>query len=198
MQCAPEAAKILSQYGAEKHQRNSISVLVELICALDSRLFSAGASRILVHALHATRLRPIYPRDGPFSVTVWLSWIFARLIGLTTVLVRGRHEDFGGSSSWSILNQLSWIFKRCHWFLSLFASAWLFISLMVHPSTLFWWRWNCAITIQASTEVEIVFNGLRTVLPLEPFLQSSLFRVPLKPETSWLYNSLNAFLLEER
>ena len=56
MQCAPEAAKILSQYGSEKHQRNSISNLVELLCTLDSRLFSAGASRILVHALHATRL----------------------------------------------------------------------------------------------------------------------------------------------
>ena len=54
--CALEAAKIISQCGAEKHQRNSISVLVELLCALDSRLFSAGASRILVHALHATRL----------------------------------------------------------------------------------------------------------------------------------------------
>ena len=57
MQCALEAAKVLSQYGAEKHQRNSsISVLVELLCTLDSRLFSVGASRILVHALHATRL----------------------------------------------------------------------------------------------------------------------------------------------
>ena len=56
LQCAPEAATILSQDGAEKHQRNSISVLVELLCTLESRLFSAGASRILVHALHATRL----------------------------------------------------------------------------------------------------------------------------------------------
>ena len=56
VQCAPENAKILSQYGTEKHQRNGISVLVELLCTLDSRLSFAGASRILVRALHATRL----------------------------------------------------------------------------------------------------------------------------------------------
>ena len=67
VQCAPEAAKILSQYGTEKHQRNSISVLVEFLCTMDSRLFSAGASRILVHALHATRLgRTSFPHDEPF------------------------------------------------------------------------------------------------------------------------------------
>ena len=30
-------------------------------------------------------VEPIFPRDGPDSVTVWLSWIFARLIGLKTL-----------------------------------------------------------------------------------------------------------------
>ena len=77
------------------------------------------------------------------------------------VLFRGLHEDFGGSSSWSILNQLSCTFKVATEFQSLFASAWQFISLMVHPSTLiaeFTRRWSCAITIQASTAVEIVFQ----------------------------------------
>ena len=39
VQCAPEAAEILSHYGAEKHQRNSISVLVELLCTLDPPSF---------------------------------------------------------------------------------------------------------------------------------------------------------------
>ena len=70
VQCAPEAAKIFSQYGAEKHQRSSISVLVELLCTLDSRLFSAGASRILVHALHATRPGRTNFSHATFSVTV--------------------------------------------------------------------------------------------------------------------------------
>ena len=39
--------------------------------------------------------------------------------------------------------------------------------------------------------LRLLSNGPRTVLPLEPFLQSSPFSVPLKPETSWLYNSPN-------
>ena len=47
---------------------------------------------------------------------------------------------------------------------------------MVHQSTLsteFTGRWNCAITIQANTAVEIVFKKTASsVLPLEPFLQS--------------------------
>ena len=52
---------------------------------------------------------------------------------------------------------------------------------MVHPSTLFvgfTGRWSCAITIQASTAVEIVFKWTASsVLPLEPFLQSFPFSV---------------------
>ena len=56
---------------------------------------------------------------------------------------------------------------------------------MVHPSTLFaefTGRWSCAIASQASTAVEIVFKWTaRTVLPLEPFLQSFPFSVSLKP-----------------
>ena len=58
---------------------------------------------------------------------------------------------------------------------------------MVHPSALFaefTGRRSCAITIQASTAVEIVFKWTRTVLPLEPSLQSFPFSVSLKPETS--------------
>ena len=86
MQCAQEAAKILSQYGTEKHQRNSISVLVELLCTLDSRLFSAGASRILVHALHATTLRKTnFPTRWTFFRDCVTFVNFARLIGLKTL-----------------------------------------------------------------------------------------------------------------
>ena len=59
---------------------------------------------------------------------------------------------------------------------------------MVHPNTLFaefTRRWSCAITIQASTAVEIVFKWTAScVLPLKPFLQSFPFSVSLKPETS--------------
>ena len=58
----------------------------------------------------------------------------------------------------------------------MFASARLFTNLMVHPNTLFYRIHKkmdfCAITIQASTAVEIVFKWTASsVLPLEPFLQ---------------------------
>ena len=55
----------------------------------------------------------------------------------------------------------------------------LFTNLMVHPNTLFTeftGRWSCAITIQASTTVEIALGWTASsVLPLEPFLQSFPF-----------------------
>ena len=91
----------LSQYGAEKHQRNSISVLVELLCTLDSRLFTTGASRILVHALHATRLgRTNFPTRWTFFRDCVASVSFCTLNwSQDFVLFRGLHEDFGGSSS---------------------------------------------------------------------------------------------------
>ena len=47
-----------------------------------------------------------------FSVTVWLLWNFCTLDwSQDFVLFRGLHEDFGGSSSWCILNQVSCIFN---------------------------------------------------------------------------------------
>ena len=54
---------------------------------MDSRLFSAGASRILVHALHAIRLgRTNFPtRWTFFSDCVTFVNFFARLIGLKTL-----------------------------------------------------------------------------------------------------------------
>ena len=204
VQCTPEAAKILFQYGAEKDKRNSISVLDELLCTLDSRLFSAGASRILVHALHATRLGRTKISHA-MDLFPWLCNFcdfFARLIGLKTLC--SSVGDFGGSSSWSILNQLSCIFNVVTEFLTLFASAWLFINLMVHPSTLFFlsnsqedgvvqWPFRAALRLR-------LFSKLTSssVLPLEPFLQSFPFSVSLKLAASRLVNSLNTLLLEQR
>ena len=104
------------------------------------------------------------------------------------VLFRGLHEDFGGSSSSNILNQVSYIFNVATEFESLcFAQfslrllARLFTNLVVHPSTLFTeftGRWSCASTILASTAVEIVFKWTaNSVLPLEPFLLSFPYSV---------------------
>ena len=196
MQCAPEAAKILSQYGAEKHQRNSISVLIKLLCTLDSRLFSAGASRILVHALHATRLgRTNFPKRWTFfSVTVWLSWIFCTLNwSQDFVLFRGLHENFGGSSSWSILNQLSCIFKvatECLVTLlcAVFTSA---SGSTVHQSD----GASKHIFRRIHRKMELCNSPFRPAPRLRSFLSSLSsnyfpFSVSLKPETSWLFNSL--------
>ena len=182
---APETAKIslnTAMRNREIASQFSLSFFVLL-----THVFSLLAHREFRYMPSTPRgsIRPSFPRDAPFSVTVWLSWIFAR--SQDSVLFRGLLEDFGGSSSWSMLNQLSCIFNVA------FVSAWLFISLMVHPCTLLvelTGRWSCAITIQASTAVEIVFKWTaRTVLPREPFLQSFPFSVSLKPETSRLYIS---------
>ena len=76
----------LSLNTALRNNRNSISVLVELLCTLDSRLFSAGASRILVRALHARRLgRTKFPTRWTFFRDCVPSVNFARLIGLKTL-----------------------------------------------------------------------------------------------------------------
>ena len=212
MQCAPEAAKIFSQYGAEKHQRNSISVLVELLCTLDSRLFSAGASRILVHALHATRLgRTNFPRDGPFSVTVWLSWVFARLIGLKTLCSSvvsmktsaARRPEAFLTNCYDIFNVAPLNFSHSA-LRSFHFGFWLDCSPI-------WWCIQAhflpnsqedgvvQLPFRPALRLRLFSNGLlSSVLPLEPFLQSFPFSVSLKPETSWLFNSLNTLLLEER
>ena len=197
LQCDPEAAKIISQYGAEIHQRNSISVLVELLCTLDSRLFSAGASRILVHALHATRLdRTNFPTRWTFFRDCVTFVNFARLIGLKTLCpsvvsmktsAARRPEAFLTNCHTCSTLPLNFSHSALAQF-SLRLLARLFTNLMVHQRTLFsefTGRWSCAITIQASTAVEIVFKWTAgSVLPLEPFLQSFPFSVSLKPETS--------------
>ena len=191
MQCAPEAAKILSQYGAEKHQRDSISVLVELLCTLDSRLFSAGASRILVHALHAKRLgRTNFPTRWTFfrdCVTFvnfcTLNW------SQDFVPFRGLYEDFGGSSSWSILNQLSCIFKVATEFShsalrSFHFGFWLDCSPI-------WW------CIQAHFLPNSQEDGV-VQLPFRPTLRLRLFSNWLRARSFLSSLSSNLFLLAFR
>ena len=94
---------IRSQHGAEKHQRNSISVLVELSGTLDSRLFSAGAS--LLSLVLAFWCVPSAPRacDGLSAVTQcrFCESLHVQLVS-RRVLFRRLLEDFGGSESWNI------------------------------------------------------------------------------------------------
>ena len=52
-----------------------------------THVFSLLAHRELWYVPFTPRgsVGPIFPRDGPFSMTVWLSWVFVRLIGLKTL-----------------------------------------------------------------------------------------------------------------
>ena len=79
VQCAREAVKIISQYDAEKHQRKSISVLIDLLCTLDSREFW------YIPSTPRGSVRPIFPRDGPFFRDCMTFVYFALLIGLKTL-----------------------------------------------------------------------------------------------------------------
>ena len=196
MQCAPEDAKIFSQYGAEKHQRNSLSVLVV-------HVFSAGASRILVHALHEARLDQFFPCDGLFSVTVWLLWIFARLIGLKTLC------SSVVSMKSSAARRPEAFLTNCHSY-STSPLNFSHFSLRLECSSVWW-------CIQAHFLPNSQEDGV-VQLPFRPALQLRLFSigllapsflsnlssnyfpfsVSLKLETSWPFNSLNTPLLEER
>ena len=113
VQCAPEAAEILSQYGAEKH-REIASQLSLNFFVLWTHVFSLLAHREFWYMPSSPRgsVRPIFP----------MRWTFFRdcvtFVNFCTlnwsqdfVLFRGLHEDVGGSSSRSILNQLSYIFN---------------------------------------------------------------------------------------
>ena len=155
---------------------------------LDSRLFSAGASRILVHALHATRLgRTNF--SNAMDLCPWLcdfcEFLHAQLVSRLCA------------------NQLSCIFNVATEFESLFASVWLFISLMVHHKHTFCRIHRkmelCNYHSSQHSRLRLFSNGL-----LAPSFLSNLssnyfpFCVSLKPETSWLFNSLTTLLLEER
>ena len=181
VQCAPEAAKILSQYGAEKHQRDSISVLVELLCTLDSRLFSAGASRILVHALHAKRLgRTNFPTRWTFfrdCVTFvnfcTLNW------SQDFLLFRGLYEDFGGSSRFKVATEFSHS-ALC----SFHFGFWLDCSPI----------WRC---IQAHFLPNSQEDGV-VQLPFRPTLRLRLFSNWLRARSFLSSLSSNLFLLAFR
>ena len=157
--------KTLSQHGVEKHQRNSISVFVELLCTLDSRPFFW-----LIANFGSCPARHEAEQDQFFHATDLFPWHCVTFVNFCTpnwsqdfVLFRGIHEDLAARRPEALLT-------NCHAcstpplnFLSLIASAWLFISQTVHSSTLFTeftGRRSCAITIQASTLVEIVFKWM--------------------------------------
>ena len=180
MQCAPEAAKIISQYGAEKHNRNCISVLVELLCTLDSRLFPAGASRILVRALHATRLgRTKFPTRWTFFRDCVPSVNFARLIGLKTLC------SSVVSMKTSAARRPEAFLTICHTYSTLplnFSHCSLRLdcspNLMVHPSTLF---------LPNSQEDGVV------QLPFRPALRLRMFSNGLLAPSFLLNPSSNCF-----
>ena len=94
---------IRSQHGAEKHQRSSISVLVELSGTLDSRHFSAGAS--LLSLVLEFWFVPSAPRacDGLSAVTQcsFCESLHVQMVS-RRVFFRRLLEDFGGSESWNI------------------------------------------------------------------------------------------------
>ena len=78
------SAKILSHYGAEKKHQKKKTSQFSLYFGLTSFL-SWCIANFGTSSTPRGSVEPISPRDGPFPVTVWLSWFFARLIGLKTL-----------------------------------------------------------------------------------------------------------------
>ena len=157
-------------------------------CDLDSRLFSAGASRILVHALHATRLgRTNF--SHAMDLCPWLcdfcEFLHAQLV-----------SRLGA-------NQLSCIFNVATEFWVTFR-----FGLTDHQSD----GASQAHFLPNSQEDEVVQLPFKPALRLRLFSNGLLapsflsnlssnyfpFSVSLKRETSWLFNSLTTLLLEER
>ena len=182
--------------------RNTRQIASQFSLSFFVRLFSAGASRILVHALHATRLgRTNFPTRWTFFRDCVTFVFFARLFGLKTLC------SSVVSMKTSATRRPEAFLTNCHAY-SRLPLNFSHFSLRLDCSSVWWCiqahffaeftgRWRCATT--ASTAVEIVFKWIaRTVLPLEPSLQSFPFSVSLKPETSWLYHYSNTVLLEER
>ena len=100
------------------------------------------------------------------SVTVWLLWIFFTLNwSQDFVLFRGLHEDFGGSSSWSIPHQLSCMFNVATEFCSALRSFHFGFWLDCSP---IWW------CIQAHFLPNSQEDGV-VQLPLRQALQLRLF-----------------------
>ena len=155
VQCAPENAKILNT--ALRNTREIASQFSLSFFVLWTHIFSLLAHREFWYMPSTPRssARQIFPRDGPFSVTVWLLWIFARLVGLKTLCssvvsmktsADRRPEAFlTNSHAYSTL-PLNFSHFR--------------FGLMVHPNTLF-----------AEFHKKIELCNYHSGLPLEPFLQ---------------------------
>ena len=166
------------QHGAEKHQRSSISVLVELSGTLDSRHFSAGAS--LLSLVLEFWCVPSAPRAcDRLSAVTQCSFCESLHVQMVSrrVFFRRLLEDFGGSESWNIppngYEYSTLPHHCCHFLFRLL--AWLFLSLLVPHSTLFakfTARWSCAITFSVCPALRsrmFLWRTAREVLLLEPF-----------------------------
>ena len=177
---------------------------LSFFCTLDSRLSSAGASRILVHALHATRLgRTNFPMRWTFFRDCVTFVNFARSIGLKTLC------SSVVSMKTSAARRPGAFLTNCHAYSTLPLNFSHF-SLRLDCSSV-WWCIQ-AHFLQNSWEDGVVQLPFRPALRLRLFsngllapsflsnLSSNYFPsgVSLKPETSWPYNSLNTLLLEER
>ena len=162
-----------------------------LLCTLDWRLF-LGSSLILVHALHATRLgrTRFSTRSTFFRGTVnfvnfcTLNW------SQDFVLFRGLHEDFVArrpEALWTNCHACSTPpLNFCHFSLRLDCSS-VRRCIQAHFLTEFTGRRSSALTIQASTSVEIVYIWMLVPSVLSNLLPIFPFSVSLKPETSWLF-----------
>ena len=115
-------------------------------------------------------------------MTVWLLWIFARLIGLKTLC------SSVVSMKTSAARRPEAFLTNCHAYSTLPLNFSHF-SLRLDCSSVWW-------CVQSHFSPNPQEDGV--VLPLEPFIQSFPFSVSLKPETSWLFNSLNTLFSEER
>ena len=201
--CARQSAKTLSKYGAEKHQRNSISVFVEPSDTLDSRLFSAGASllllvlEILVRALnHATRLRWTFSCDS-VSLSVnrctltWSQDLRSSVNSLKTWAAR----------SPEIFNPIVMNIQLCHRILVTFCFGfWLDCSsacwcLLAHflPYSLQDVVVQLPFRYSQHCDRECFFDGLRAKSFFSNFfLQSFHSAVSRKRWSSWSFHSLFA------
>ena len=149
------------------------------------------------YILDATRLgRTNFPTRWTFSVTVWLLWVFARLIGLKTLC------SSVVSVKTSAARRPEAFLTNCHAYSTLplnFSHSALrsfHFGFWLDCSPIWWCiqahtfspnsqgRWSCAITILASNAVEIVSNGLLGPSFLSN-LSSNYFSssVSLKPES---------------
>ena len=128
---------------------------------------------------------PIFTRDGPFSVTVWLLWIFARLIGLKTLC------SSVVSMKTSAARRPEAFLTNCHAYSTLPLNFSHFrFGLTAHQSDGASKHTFCRIS-QEDRVVQLPFRPPSRTFP--PIIFLLAFRSNLR-----LLDSLNTLLLEER